>query len=90
MPENEETWEKQEAQSQWSTGRDCPKCSGPLKNFQLNEELDIQYVKCKQCKSVYAVDDIDAHISPGADDLYRRIGPDRMMYYTRQTRRRSK
>lgn len=87
---NEEEWEKQPAQSQWSTGRSCPKCAGPLMIWEANEELDIQYVKCKQCKGVYATDDIDAHASPGADDLYRNIPPERVMYYTRQTRKRKK
>jgi ssDNA-binding Zn-finger/Zn-ribbon topoisomerase 1 len=49
------------AESQWSTGRDCPKCAGHLKFFEYREKTDTVILQCGTCRKIWHEPDLDAH-----------------------------
>lgn len=51
----------QVAQSQWATGRDCPKCAGHLQFFEYREKTDTVILQCGQCHKIWHEPDLDAH-----------------------------
>lgn len=81
------------AQSQWSTGRDCPRCAGQLMFFEYLPENDLIWLKCKKCHSKWfendldpinknPLDEADELTLPMDNPLFRDIPAERILYYT--------
>lgn len=81
------------ADSQWSTGRNCPKCAGQLEFFEIMEKSEYIMVRCKQDpahkfftkdlepKNYDPLDDADKLTLPYDNALFRDIPADRVLYY---------
>lgn len=59
-----------DAQSFWSTGRGCPRCSGRLAMYEMNTDTEVLKVYCKDCGRQWYHTDLDT------DAIYRQIPQD--------------
>jgi hypothetical protein len=68
------------ADSQWATGRACPKCANQLKFFQYDAALDLNVLQCTSCALVWFETDLAPQWNedPNIDDNfnYRNIPPE--------------
>jgi hypothetical protein len=73
-----DTSEKPAAKSQWSTGRQCPRCAHKLKIRELNTDTGNLIVECKHCGLVVPHSQIE---SEDSDWMFRQIPEDLKMRY---------
>lgn len=65
------------AQSQWSTGRACPKCKNALRIKELNADSGLMTVFCSKCGTEYHAPDLESTTAIG-DKIHRQI-PDTLV-----------
>lgn len=65
------------AQSQWSTGRACPKCKNSLRIKEMNMDTELMTVFCSKCGSEFHAPDIESTTDIG-DKIHRQI-PDALV-----------
>ncbi|UNY39987.1 hypothetical protein KLEB273_gp093 [Bacillus phage vB_BauM_KLEB27-3] len=63
------------ADSFYSTGRGCPKCSGFLRMFELGEDKKTLWVYCKKCHARFSHQDLES------DEIYRTIPKSMMLQW---------
>lgn len=68
-----DTSENPAAQSQWSTGRQCPRCAHRLVMFELNTDSGILHIECRHCGGRWGHEQLE---SPDSDEMYRQIPDD--------------
>ena len=76
-----------DAESFWSTGRNCPKCSGQLAIKEFREESGTLVVKCRNCGSDYHHQDLE---NPNNDVLFRQIPLDMILRYVQDMERKGR
>lgn len=72
-----DTSENPAADSQWSTGRGCPKCKNTLRIKELNQDSGLMTVYCSACKKEYHAPDLESTTAIG-DSIHRQI-PDSLV-----------
>ena len=76
-----------DADSFWSTGRNCPQCSAQLVIKELREESGTLVVNCSNCGKEYHHQDLE---NPNNDALFRQIPLDMILRYVQDMERKGR
>lgn len=76
-----------DAESFWSTGRNCPRCAAQLAIKEFREETTTLVVYCTECGSEFHHQDLE---DPNHDWLFREIPLDMILRYVQDMERKGR